>query len=86
MPQRPPPTHDHAPNRYPVYTLSGHVPCAIAGHLTLLAPRVADEMSYWVGSVPSLDDLAAQYGADRQVPSLRGRACPAPYLPQPKFA
>lgn len=37
------------------------------GSLTLLAPKLPDEMSYWVGPQPSLEQLAEEAGADRCV-------------------
>ncbi|KAG2435289.1 hypothetical protein HXX76_007365 [Chlamydomonas incerta] len=38
---------------------------AETGHFTLLAPRLPEEAAYWVGAVPSLEQLQQQYGADR---------------------
>ncbi|KAG2494091.1 hypothetical protein HYH03_007730 [Edaphochlamys debaryana] len=37
---------------------------AETGHFTLLVPRLPEEAAYWVGAVPSLEQLQAQYGAD----------------------
>jgi len=34
------------------------------GHFTLLSHRVPDDMLHWVGALPSLEELAEQYGAD----------------------
>eukprot|EP00198_Chlamydomonas_reinhardtii_P012368 XP_001701705.1 predicted protein [Chlamydomonas reinhardtii] len=46
---------------------------AETGHFTLLAPRLPEEAAYWVGAVPSLEQLQQQYGADRQAQD--GGAC-----------
>mmetsp|Transcript_3905 Transcript_3905/g.10045 ORF Transcript_3905/g.10045 Transcript_3905/m.10045 type:complete len:512 (+) Transcript_3905:183-1718(+) len=35
-----------------------------AGTYTLLSPRVPTEMQHWVGALPTLEELADEYGAD----------------------
>ncbi|GAX84717.1 hypothetical protein CEUSTIGMA_g12139.t1 [Chlamydomonas eustigma] len=36
-----------------------------SGTFTLLAPRLPPEAAFWMGGLPSLDELASEYGADR---------------------
>ncbi|KXZ43505.1 hypothetical protein GPECTOR_88g448 [Gonium pectorale] len=65
--------HRHRSDSYFVYVTGVELPGYGAlvdtetAHLTLVAPRLPEEMSYWVGRVPTLDELAEQYGADRVV-------------------
>ncbi|GLC33598.1 hypothetical protein PLESTB_000093400 [Pleodorina starrii] len=63
--------HRHRSCSYFVYVTGVELPGYAAlvdpetGHYTLLAPRLPEEASYWVGAVPTLDQLQEQYGADR---------------------
>jgi hypothetical protein len=56
--------------------------CRHAGQFTLLAPKLAPEMAFWVGPQPTLEQLAQESGADRwgrrRLPQLTrgGRAPP----------
>ena len=36
-----------------------------AGALTLLAPKLPPEAAYWMGGLPSLEQLAEEHGAER---------------------
>ncbi|EFJ45292.1 hypothetical protein VOLCADRAFT_106021 [Volvox carteri f. nagariensis] len=65
--------HRHRSNSYFVYVTGVELPGFAAllepesGHFTLLAPRLPEEAAYWVGAVPTLEQLQEQYGADRVV-------------------
>ncbi|GIL83445.1 hypothetical protein Vretimale_11190 [Volvox reticuliferus] len=63
--------HRHRSDSYFVYTTGVELPGYAAvldpenGNFTLLAPRLPEEAAYWVGAVPTLEQLQETYGADR---------------------
>ncbi|GLI59795.1 hypothetical protein VaNZ11_001760 [Volvox africanus] len=63
--------HRHRSDSYFVYITGVELPGYAAlldpenGHFTLLAPRLPEEAAYWVGAVPTLEQLQEKYGADR---------------------
>ncbi len=78
----------HPPNTPNTHPTHPHPP-APPGRLTLVAPRVPEDLAIWSGPLPTIDEAAAAAGADGAIyledlpahlASLRPPCAPAPLL------